>query len=88
MPLAGMMGMKRDANLFLMICTRHPPRRLTSRLHGRQKHGDQDTDNRNYHEQFDKREARAMFCMHGKFLVHLFAQLLPGGKAQLQMPSQ
>jgi len=46
----------RQANLLDIIGTRHPPSRLTGRLHGRQEKTNEHADDGDHHEQFNKRE--------------------------------
>jgi len=48
-----------NANLFQMISTLHTSSGFPCGLYGRQKQGDEHTDNRNHDEQFDEREGFA-----------------------------
>jgi hypothetical protein len=52
--------MQRENELFLMVLALSSPRGFAGGLHGRQQQSDQDSDDGNYHQQLDEREARAV----------------------------
>jgi hypothetical protein len=51
-----MIVVERDANLVQLVLAARPARRFASSLHGRQQQRDKYADDRDYHQQLDKRK--------------------------------
>jgi len=52
--------MQRENELFLIVLALRSPRGVAGGLHCRQQQSDQDSDDGNYHQELDEREARAV----------------------------
>ncbi|GAA4429014.1 hypothetical protein GCM10023155_20050 [Bremerella cremea] len=61
--------MQGDADLLQLIAARHTTGRFTSLLHGGQKQGDQNSDDRDHNKKFNEREAAGPpRTFHGEYL--------------------